>query len=76
MYVVSMYVLFCHVMYGCFVCILYAYICMYLCICIFACVCAYMHVHLCAYMLVPMYVLVQTFVCMILIYLIVCLVDI
>ena len=34
---VSMYVLFCHVLYGCFVCILYAYICMYLCICIFAC---------------------------------------
>ena len=33
-----MYVLFCHVMYGCFVCVLYAYICMYLCTCIVVCV--------------------------------------
>ena len=33
-----MFVLFCHVMYGCFLCILYAYTCMYLCICIFVCV--------------------------------------
>ena len=54
-------VLFCHVMYGCFVCILYAYICMYLCICII--VCLYMYVHLCIYIFVSMYVLIHTFIC-------------
>ena len=55
-------VLFCHVMYGCFVCILYAYICMYLCICIFVCV----YIYACAsvqYIFVSMYVLVHTVIC-------------
>ena len=46
-------VLFCHVMYGCFVCILYAYICLCLCICIFVCVyiyvCASVHIYICVY---------------------------
>ena len=50
---VSMYVLFCHAMYGCFECVLYAYICMYLCICILVCV----YVCMCTYMLKSMYVL-------------------
>ena len=40
-------VLFCHVMYGCFVCILYAYICMYLCICIL-CIFVYVYINVCA----------------------------
>ena len=46
---VSMYVVFCHAMYGCFVCILYAYMCMNLCICIFVCVYIYVcaSVHIC-----------------------------
>ena len=46
---VSMYVLFCHVMYGCFVCVLYAYICMYLCTCIFVCVNIYVCESVCRY---------------------------
>ena len=53
---VSMYVLFCHVMDGCFLCILYAYICMYLCICVFVCmymyVCASVRIYACAYVYV------------------------
>ena len=66
---VFMYVLFCHVLYGCFVCILYAYICMYLCIfvCVYVCfmyicMCVYMYIHVCPYMPASMYVLVHTFV--------------
>ena len=39
-----MYVLFCHAMYGCFECVLYAYICMYLCICILVCMYACAHI--------------------------------
>ena len=52
----SMYVLFCHVMYGCFLCILYAYVCMYLCICVFIFVyiyvCVSVHVYACVYVCV------------------------
>ena len=59
-------VLFCHVMYGRFVCILYAYICMYLCICIFCifvCVCIYVCASVHIYIFVSMYVLVHTVIC-------------
>ena len=43
-----MFVLFCHVMYECFVCVLYAYI-MYLCICISVCVYIYVWESVCRY---------------------------
>ena len=46
---VSMYVLFCHVMHGCFLYILYVYICVYLCICIFVCVYIYVYASVCVY---------------------------
>ena len=45
---VSMYVLFCHVLYGCFVYILYAYICMHLCICILAYIYIYIYIYVCS----------------------------
>ena len=72
---ISMYVLFCHVLYECFVCILYAYICIYLCICIFVCV--YIYVCSSVYIYASLYVCVGTdFVCIKVIYLIDFLVDI
>ena len=53
---VSVYVLFCHVIYGWFLCMLYAYICMYLCIsifvCVYICVCASVHIYACVYVCV------------------------
>ena len=67
---VFMYVLFCHVLYGCFcmyiVCI-YMYVFMYICMCIcmfyvYLYVCIYMYIHVCPYMPASMYVLVHTFV--------------
>ena len=72
-----MYVLFYHVIYGCFVFIFICiyvfvlscyiwmfcmYIHMYLCICIFVCVYIYLYVNSCTYMLVSMYVFLYTFV--------------
>ena len=86
---VSMYVLFCHVLYVWCVYCMYIYICIYLCTCIFVyvyiyvgfrqmyiCMCVYMYVYLCTYMPLSMYVLVHTFVCIKVIQLTACLVDI
>ena len=57
---ISMYVLFCHVLYECFVCILYAYMCIYLCICIFVCV----YIYVCfTYMYICMCVYICMFIC-------------
>ena len=61
---VSIYALFCHVLYRCFVCMLYAYIyiCMYLCICIFVCV----YIYACSsmYIYAFVYVCVGTHFCL------------
>ena len=72
---ISMYVPFCHVMYVCFICIMYAYICIYLFICIFVCVYIYVCASVCIYACV--YICVGThFFSINVIYLIVCLVNI
>ena len=52
---VSIYALFCCVMYRCFVCIWYAYICMHLCISIFVCVYIYVRA--------PVYIYACVYVC-------------
>ena len=72
---VSMYVLFCHVLYVLYVYCIYIYvynIFMYM----YIGMCVYMYVYLCTYMLLSMLVLVHTFVCIKVIQLIVCLLDI